>query len=323
MLMKGNTYKSDYVPALDGIRGLAILLVIGCHFFFNNGIFKLGWIGVDLFFVLSGYLIATKFIRQPVSIGIVKVFYRNRILRILPLYFAFILFFIAVWQILPAGRKTLLYIPTVPYFWLNHFLLLQNWIYVASPTSGQLYNPLMHLWSVGVEEQFYVFFPLMIIIINKWKNKIAFLICGILLIAAIRTIDFSMYGVMNKSLSVENNFRYLCNTFYRLDTFLAGILLAFLLRDFKGFKYLDRIFQVLFFAGLGGYLFIVLYNNNVLSDNPLIITAGFTLIAVMFMSLLYFVAVQKYRVLNIIFTNRFLVFSGKISYELLTILNNF
>ena len=314
--MKRNTIIQEYVPALDGLRGLAILLVMGCHFFINEGIFRLGWIGVDLFFVLSGFLIASKFIRQPMSIGLVKVFYRNRILRILPLYFAFIFFFIALWYLIPTGRRVLMYIPAVPFFWLRHFFLLQNWMYVASPTNGQLYNPLMHLWSIAVEEQFYIFFPLIILLMCKLKRKIMMLIGLIFLIAFLRSTDLFYFGLLNDDHSIVNNLRYGCNTIYRLDTFLAGILLAYLVRDFFDYKYLDKIFSGLFFVCLAGYLFMVIYENNLLSDNPLIISAGYTLIAGLFMALLYFVIRQRYRLVNRIFSSRFLVFSGKISYGL-------
>ena len=306
----------EYVPALDGIRGLAILLVMGCHFFNNIGIFRLGWIGVDLFFVLSGYLIASKFIRQPISAGIIKIFYRNRALRILPLYFAIILFFIVIWNVLPASRRVLMYIPTVPFFWLHHLFLVQNWMYVASHTSGQLYNPLMHLWSIAVEEQFYIFFPLTIILINKVSNKIVLIPGMMIIVALLRSADLHYHGQMNAGHFIDNNLRYGCNTFFRFDTFLAGILLAYILKDFRLYSHLNRVFLLLAGLSLGGYLFITLYNNNLLSDNPLIISIGFTIIALMFMSLLYFVVRQNSTLLNRIFTNRFLVFSGKISYGL-------
>ena len=308
--MTSNMHKSEYVPALDGLRGLAIILVIGCHFFFDFGIFRLGWIGVDLFFVLSGYLIASRFIRQPVSFKLVKIFYRNRILRILPLYFAFLLFFLVVWYLLPVGRKVLLYIPSVPHFWLQHFFLVQNWMYVSSTSDAQLYNPLMHLWSIAIEEQFYLFFPFLIWMITKIKHKLFFITSVIILVAVLRSFDFYQLPVL------ENKLRYYCNSFYRLDTFLAGVLLAYLLRNCKDHKYLQRIFQCLLLATLGSYIFMVSYKNNLLSDNPLMITAGYTVLALLFMSLTCLVVIQKKGIINRVFSNRFLVFSGKISYGL-------
>ena len=308
--MNRNEYRTEYLPALDGLRGLAILLVMGCHFFFKFGIFKGGWIGVDLFFVLSGYLITSKFIGQPVSFNLAKLFYRNRILRILPLYFAFIIFFIGIWYLLPEVKKALLNIPPVRLFWPQHFILLQNWMYVSGPTDGQMYNPLMHLWSIAIEDQFYLLFPLIILFITKVKHKLTLIIGVIILVALLRSFDFYLHP------HPENKLHFYTNTFYRLDTFLSGILLAFLLRDFKNNKWLDKIFGLLLITSLGSYIFIVAYYNNLLADNPLITTAGYTVIATMFMSLIYFVVMQKSKFINKIFTSGFLVFSGKISYGL-------
>ena len=308
--MNSNNNKTGYLPALDGLRGLAIILVLGCHFFFKIGIFKLGWIGVDLFFVLSGYLITSKFIRQPINLDIVKIFYRNRILRILPLYFAFLLFFMGIWYLLPAAKAALLYIPSINGYWGKHFFFVQNWMYAFCTSDAEIYSPLMHLWSVAIEEQFYIFFPLIILILSKTRHKVVLIGVAILLIVFFRSYDFYYHG-----LSV-NKLYYYCNTFYRLDTFLAGVLLAYLLRDIKNNKYLDIIYGWLLLVSFCGYIFIVSWYNDLLNDNPLIITIGYTVIAAMFMSLIYFTVLQKSKVLNKIFTNRFLVFSGKISYGL-------
>ena len=314
--MKKNINNAEYLPALDGLRGLAILLVMGCHFFINVGIFRLGWIGVDLFFVLSGFLIASKFIRQPLSLALTWVFYRNRMLRILPLYFVFILFFLVLWFALPVGRRALMYIPSVPFFWLRHFLLVQNWMYVASPNNGQLYNPMIHLWSIAVEEQFYIFFPLLIFFFSKVKKKIGLLFGMIILLAFFRSLDMHYYGIINGNHVIINSFRYGCNTFYRLDTFLAGILLAYLVKDKQLYPRLETIFLWLFIACFGGYLIMVIYGDNLLPDNPMIISVGYTVIAGMFMALLFFVVRQNYTIVNRVFANQFLVFSGRISYGL-------
>ncbi len=308
--MTNEKNKYEYVPTLDGLRGLAVIMVMCCHFFFNIGFLKFGWIGVDLFFVLSGYLITSMFIRQSFSLLLVKIFYRNRMLRILPLYFAFVLFFFGAWYLLPAAKSALLSIPSIPFIWLRHFLLVQNWIYVFSITEGQLYNPLMHLWSIAIEEQFYIFFPLIIYIISKIRYKTIFISVVVLLVIIARSFEFYQHGVL------ANKLYYYCNTFYRLDTFLAGVLLAYLMRDVGVGKYLNRIFRFLLVGSFAGYIFMVAYYNNLLSDNPGIITIGYTVIAIMFMSLIYFTVQQKTALLNKIFTNRFLVFSGKISYGL-------
>ena len=301
---------NEYVPALDGLRGLAILLVMGSHFFFNIGIFRVGWIGVDLFFVLSGYLITSMFIRHAFSLRLVRIFYRNRILRILPLYLAFILFFFIASFLLPAAKADLLSSSSTNFFWLKHFLFLQNWIYVFGASEEILHTPLAHLWSIAVEEQFYIFFPLIIYIINKFRHKLIFISVAILLVIFFRSFEFYQHGMLN----IEQHYQY--NTFYRLDTFLAGVLLAYLLRDVNNVKYLNGIFRLLLIGSFSTYIFIVACYENLLSSNPAITTVGYTVIAIMFMSLVYFTVQQKTKLLDKIFTNRFLVFSGKISYGL-------
>ena len=308
MIIKKNT--NIHVPTLDGLRGLAILLVMGSHFFFNVGVFRLGWIGVDLFFVLSGYLITSMFIRHAFSRRLVGIFYRNRVLRILPLYLAFILFFLIASYLLPASKTELLLASSTKYFWLKHFLFVQNWIYVFGASEALLYTPLAHLWSIAIEEQFYIFFPLIIYIINKIRYKFIFIAAGILLVILFRSLEFYQHGMQ----VTQQHYQY--NTFYRLDTFLAGVLLAYLLRDIRDSKYLNKIFRLLLAASFSMYIFMVVYYNSMLSDNPSIITIGYTVIAIMFMSLIYFTVQQKTKLLEKIFTNRFLVFSGKISYGL-------
>jgi len=91
---KNNTVR-DHIPALDGLRGLAILLVIFIHFgagvdlpVFFHRLAYMGWTGVDLFFVLSGFLITRILLTSKNSRHYFKNFYLRRMLRIFPLYYA-------------------------------------------------------------------------------------------------------------------------------------------------------------------------------------------------------------------------------------------
>ncbi len=133
---------------------------------------------------------------------------------------------------------------------------------------------------------------------------------GISLIAVLRTID---YTIFHDSYSI---FRYYCNTLFRLDSFLAGILLAVIFREVNDSRPLMLPFLGLFLLCFGLCVFNAFYFNSVSNDTPFINTAGYSIIALMFMALLYFVVMRRSTMLNAIFTNRFLVFSGKISYGL-------
>ena len=150
-------------PALDGIRGLSVLGVLANHLGLQTipeswGLYpiywfsKVGWIGVDLFFVLSGFLITSILLSQRMSSRYFLNFYAHRSLRILPLYYAllFVVFYIAP-SLDPAigsfEGQTKSYWLFYSNAWLLRDLGLLSiyWIPVLSPT-----------WSLAVEEQFYI-----------------------------------------------------------------------------------------------------------------------------------------------------------------------
>ena len=151
------------LPALDGVRGVAILLVLGHNLALfdtpSNRVmravefyFDFGWSGVTLFFVLSGFLITRILLRSQESPTYFRTFYVRRALRIFPLYFGLLL---ACFVVLPAWG-------TVPepiardlprQFW--YWVFLSNWM-APDPAGG---TALPHLWSLAVEEQFYLVWP--------------------------------------------------------------------------------------------------------------------------------------------------------------------
>lgn len=146
------TSPRTHVPALDGVRGLAITLVLLFHF----DLLLSGWLGVQLFFVLSGYLISGILLRERERSGFgfyLKRFYWRRTLRIFPAYYAYLLVVVAVFLLtgLPGDLPD-----TWPYLFtytFNYTRLLDTWQHSA------LLTP---LWSLSVEEQFYLLWPLVI-----------------------------------------------------------------------------------------------------------------------------------------------------------------
>ncbi len=311
--MSTNEVKSTNIPALDGVRGLAILLVMSTHFFYKTPLFNLGWTGVDLFFVLSGYLLCSKFIKYKISKDLILTFFRNRLLRTLPIYFLLLLFFISLYFLIPVGKRNLLFFPLDTFFILSHLALIQNWYYIFI---SQPYTPVGHLWSVSVEEQFYLFFPFLILLIEKLKLKLLFIIVMLGGVLMFRSIDLYCYGMLDNSKSVINFQRYSFNTFYRMDSFLAGIMLAYVLYHYKKIKLLNKIVTAVFV--LTGLCIIIFFGYFQIfsSSSALICSVGYTTIALFFASVIYFVIQKKYSLLNTFFSSKLLIFSGKISYGL-------
>ena len=167
-----------YRPDIDGLRAIAVLPVV----FFHAGIetFSGGYVGVDIFFVISGYLI-TSIILKEIAAGqfSIATFYRRRICRIFPA-----LFFVLLVSIFFAG---LFYTPqdfnklgkslySVLLFFSNfHFLGTQG--YFEREADLQL---LLHTWSLSVEEQFYVVFPILLIFLKRYtKTTTNLVICSL------------------------------------------------------------------------------------------------------------------------------------------------
>jgi peptidoglycan/LPS O-acetylase OafA/YrhL len=161
----GNDGPRDLV--LDGIRGLAILLVLLVHsvefqgggiaLTWLNAFARSGWLGVDLFFVLSGYLITRILLQTRERPGYFKNFYARRALRIFPAYY---LYLAVVFLVLPLW-VTGLRLPAMDEWQLPSLLYVQN-IKMAVDGSATPWRGLDHLWSLAIEEQFYLLWPLIL-----------------------------------------------------------------------------------------------------------------------------------------------------------------
>jgi peptidoglycan/LPS O-acetylase OafA/YrhL len=159
-----------HIPALDGLRALAILLVIPHNVYVFEStrgwlapfawISSFGWVGVQLFFVLSGFLITRNLLDSRGAPNYYSTFFGRRILRIFPLYFLVLAFFLLLLPRLvdlsPAIRDS--YANQV---WL--WLFLSNW---AEPFGKGVYW-FSHFWSLAVEEQFYFVWPLVIATVTR------------------------------------------------------------------------------------------------------------------------------------------------------------
>lgn len=174
-------HRLRYRPDIDGLRAIAVLAVVAYHFnlpFFGLSILRGGYVGVDVFFVLSGYLIGGNMIEQLRAGEFSLVgFYERRFRRILPALFAMLAIVSAL--MMPAALPSEL----VAYAWtLGSATLSVSNIWYSSHANYFAgvpdIKPLLHTWSLAVEDQFYLFFPLLLLLLWR-RRRLALAFCAI------------------------------------------------------------------------------------------------------------------------------------------------
>lgn len=292
-----------YYPALTGLRGVAALLVICFHYFDGLEIFRFGWLGTDVLFVLSGFLI-TGTLLQPRPYRWSR-FALRRFLRIVPIYF---LTLAAYFWLMPLASTAAVKqdIAQNAAYGGWYVTLTQNWLFV---TDGYPAVPhLAFLWSLGVQAQFYVLMALLTLVTTRIKPLL--LLCGALML---------MGFVLRLNLRFETEgsafTHYMYNTLSRLDSFMAGALVCLLLRQplaagrLRPFGFAGAVAALLLTA-------IFILRGTVNYRDMIISTAGMGLIAVAAACLLPLLVNGGSGRLNTLFTQQPLLFTGRISYGL-------
>jgi peptidoglycan/LPS O-acetylase OafA/YrhL len=221
--------ESRHIPGLDGIRGLAILTVITYHAARNlayvssheqivQGMVGAGWISVDVFFVLSGFLITGVLLDAKDSATFFRSFYARRVLRIVPLYIVFVTVVVLVAPALgwttPQDGATLR--SSQGWYWsylVNAIIARRGWSAAPWHTG--------HLWSLSVEEQFYLLWPVIVFAAGR-KTLLRIALGAAVTSAALRTVLVLVHGPsigMYVLLPV------------RMDGLAVGAVLAVLARD--------------------------------------------------------------------------------------------
>ncbi len=179
-----------YRPEVDGLRALAVIPVI----LFHAGLSLLsgGFVGVDIFFVISGYLI-TSIILSEMQQGTFSIinFYERRARRILPLLFVVIFFsFIGAWLwLLPEDMKDFSQSLVAVVSFSSNILFMQESGYWGAVNE---LKPLLHTWSLAVEEQFYIIFPLFLLL--AWKIRKRWIAVSLVIIVFVLSLTFAHIG---------------------------------------------------------------------------------------------------------------------------------
>ena len=247
--------KMPYFPALDGVRAYCILLIMFDHL--KAGGHTPGWLnghlGVDLFFILSGFLITTLLQREKVFTGKIdlRAFYWRRAFRILPVYFVALLLYGIVLQAPAQAARWLQFKAALPYFiaLLNEF--------AREPGHGSVF---LHTWSLGVEEKFYLLWPpLFFILARTWRTRAAVLAAVVTILALSPLLGWSylarayfglLMGCLLALALASGHARSIFNLLRRLPPWLS---LTILLVGFAA-EHLSKLLFPLFSLSAGIFL---------------------------------------------------------------------
>ena len=223
--MQTKPTQADYFRSdIQGLRGIAVLLVVIYH---TGVALPGGYIGVDIFFVISGFVITQLLLRETSSTGTIslKSFYERRIKRILPAVATAIIgtLMLSIFALSPFGEQQQVAqtARASSFFAANFYFYLQDsyWALVE--------NPLRHLWSLAVEEQFYIFFPVLLFALNKLKIRIGSrLSVAILVIISFTSFVISYLLSIGEQILPKPELFAFFGTPWRMWEFLAGSLIA-------------------------------------------------------------------------------------------------
>jgi peptidoglycan/LPS O-acetylase OafA/YrhL len=276
-----------HLRSLDGLRGLAVLVVMLLHFTTAmtpltgsaaatvRSVFQLGWIGVDLFFVLSGFLITGILADNRGSDRYFSAFYARRALRILPVYVAAL---VVVFHIVPAVYA--------PHPAMGRGTELSFWLFVANfrTLPYDVAKLVGHFWSLAIEEQFYLLWPLVVCFASPRAAR------GIAL-ATIVVEPVLRFAALRMGIDGNAVYHY---TPFRLDGLAMGAFVALELREESGAERLRRWWRS---AASVGFLGFVVYVLPITLPRPvsseLRLSLTFSAVSVLFGALLTGVVLSR------------------------------
>lgn len=296
----------EYRKEIDGLRALAVTAVVLFHFDFLpiDG----GFFGVDVFFVISGYLISSILFKEIDTTGTLSFsnFYLRRTRRILPAllvccFLSYVMFAVFLGQLgvfFPRYGEAIL---SAIFSVSNVFYWLHSGYFVADA----VVQPLLHTWSLGVEEQFYLIIPLLLFLVSQGNGNKTVKRIVILILLTFMSFALCRWG---RKLGMDGDFVY-----YMLPTrmweLLVGSLIALLLR-YKDILNANHLWLKNILAavstGLMVYGFFYYHQTNFIAEKALVICAG---------SAMFLVCANKYTFVGKFFASPVPRFVGNISYS--------
>lgn len=308
--------KSRYLPSIDSLRALAVLAVIIYHVDVNY--LPGGFLGVDLFFVLSGYLISSLIIKEYRKTGSINLynFYLRRARRLLPAVY----FMITVGIILMVMFNEVL-LKKSHLDAIFGYIYSSNWWYIFHKLdyfdSFGSQSPFKHLWSLAIEEQFYMIFPLLFLLINskkkgkdgthKLSKSFLYIVLGLIFVSLVTHI--LLFDINNIS-------RIYFGTDTRAFSLLVGVVGAILYpMDKLNTKITPQeniVYSVISLISIATLITIMIYTSEY---NTWLYRGGFLLVAILGI-IIIISSGKQHTVMAKLLSFKPVVFIGKISYSL-------
>lgn len=308
--------KSKYLPSIDSLRALAVLAVIIYHVDVNY--LPGGFLGVDLFFVLSGYLISSLIIKEFRKTGTVNLynFYIRRARRLLPAVYFMITIGLVVMVLFNEVLLRKSHLDAI-----FGYIYSSNWWYIFHKLdyfdSFGAQSPFKHLWSLAIEEQFYMIFPLLFLLVNgkkkskdgtyKLNKNFLYVVLGLILVSLIAHI--LLFDINNIS-------RIYFGTDTRAFSLLVGVVGAILYPmerlHSKVTPQQNMIYSVVSLASIATLITVMVYTSEY---NTWLYRGGFLLVAIL--GLIVIISSGKqHTFMSKLLSFKPIVFIGKISYSL-------
>lgn len=282
-----------YYPALDGLRGYAALMVL----FYHAQLIAWGWIGVNIFFVLSGFLITRNLLQSKGNPGYYKSFFIKRITRVFPIYYL-MLFSTIAWSFYRNASNA--------DAWM-YILLVQNFKLGLHNIVTDFSNWFDHTWTLAVEEQFYLLFPF---IVANFNNRAFKMVCMLLITAGtIATITIPLiYG---------SNLLNIFNTISCMPFLCGGALLANAgAKEGKRISVRLLVISTVVLAGLFIAVYFTMLPGSIQSSHTQEGQAYFITAIPLLIFAIQFLVNNRNTITTLLFENKIIIYVGKISYGL-------